>query len=133
MNSSFLKSDSFIYIKLYHFFLCFSMTKLVFTRTNIANIASYFLVIFIFYFIYMYILFLLIFMIKYIIMPKQKSMKQQSVFSILVYNFMLGGKISNFDVYRLFRAKHSHNPIITLYYYLCWQFKYCHFYHFTNL
>ena len=94
MNSSFLKSDSFIYIKLYHFFLCFSMTKLVYPQTNIANIASYFLVIFIFYFTCMYILFLIIFMIKYIIMPKQKSVKQQSVFNIIVYNFMLESKRS---------------------------------------
>ena len=94
MNSSFLKSDSFIYIKLYHFLLCFSMTKLVYPQTNIANIASYFLVIFIFYFTCMYILFLIIFMIKYIIMPKQKSVKQQSVFNIIVYNFMLESKRS---------------------------------------
>ena len=94
MNYSFLKSDSFIYIKLYHFFLCFSMTKLVYPQTNIANIASYFLVIFIFYFTCMYILFLIIFMIKYIIMPKQKSVKQRSVFNIIVYNFMLESKRS---------------------------------------
>ena len=94
MNSSLLKSDSFIYIKLYHFFLCFSMTKLVYPQTNIANIASYFLVIFIFYFTCMYISFLIIFMIKYIIMPKQKSVKQQSVFNIIVYNFMLESKRS---------------------------------------
>ena len=89
MNSSFLKSDSFIYIKLYHFFLCFSMTKLVFPRTNIANITSSFLVIFTSYFTCMYILFLLLFMIRYIIMSKQ-----QSVFSIIVYNFMLESKRS---------------------------------------
>ena len=94
MNSSFLKSDSFIYIKLYHFFLCFSMTKLVFPRTNIANITSSFLVIFTSYFTCMYILFLLLFMIRYIIMSKQKSVKQQSVFSIIVYNFMLESKRS---------------------------------------
>ena len=94
MNSSFLKSDSFIYIKLYHFFLCFSMTKVVFPRTNIANITSSFLVIFTSYFTCMYILFLLLFMIRYIIMSKQKSVKQQSVFSIIVYNFMLESKRS---------------------------------------
>ena len=93
MNSSFLKSVSFIYIKLYHFFLCFSMTKLVFPRTNIANITSSFLVIFISYFTCMYILFLLLFMIRYIIMSKQ-NIKLQSVFIIIVYNFMLESKRS---------------------------------------
>lgn len=80
MNSSFLKSDSFIYIKLYHFFLYFSMIKLVFPRTNIANITSSFLVIFISYFTCMYILFLLLFMIRYIIMSKQKYKTTKCVY-----------------------------------------------------